>query len=141
MKPYVVLVTGSRTWLDPSQVTAALHQIASVQPEGFVVRHGDCPNGPDAIAKQWARRYAVCGVTEDPHPPETDLFGVSAFTVRDQQMVNLGADLCLAFIHRCVKPNCKIKKLHGSHGASLTAKLAEEAGIPTRRWTDLSQPA
>jgi hypothetical protein len=38
-------------------------------------------------------------------------------------MVNLGADLVLAFIR------------NGSRGASHTADLAEQAGIETRRFT------
>jgi hypothetical protein len=46
-------------------------------------------------------------------------------------MVDLGARRCLAFIDVCVKPKCRGKKSHGSHGASKTAALAVAARIET----------
>jgi hypothetical protein len=50
-------------------------------------------------------------------------------------MVRLGADACLAFIGRCTRPKCRYRLPHPSHGASGCAQLAEQADIPTRRWT------
>jgi hypothetical protein len=50
-------------------------------------------------------------------------------------MVNLGADIALAFIGPCIKPRCPRPQPHGSHGASGCADLAEATGIPTRRFT------
>lgn len=128
-RPYRVLVTGSRDWPKPADVFAALND-AQRQAEGrlLVVVHGACPTGADAYARQWARAQQGQGeaVIEDPHRANWRPGGVfdrSAGFRRNAEMVQLGADVCLAFIR------------NGSRGASHTASLAEQAGIPTRRWT------
>jgi len=129
MKPYRVLVTGSRDWPTPATVWNALN---NCRHEGLlagrhlVVVHGACPNGADAHASRWcetATQFAVDGVTEEAHPANWQLNGKRAGFIRNQLMVNLGADVCVAFIR------------NGSRGASHTALIAEEAGIPTRRFT------
>jgi hypothetical protein len=51
-------------------------------------------------------------------------------------MVDDGAHLCLAFIDPCTDARCRKKEPHGSHGATETARMAEEAGIPARRFPD-----
>lgn len=127
MTPYRVLVTGSRDWLTPDVVWAALndcvHQ-ALLAGRRLVVVHGDCPRGADAHAALWA---AVAGqftdrVTEERHPADWRQQGKAAGYRRNAEMVQLGADVCLAFIR------------DGSRGASHTARLAEAAGITVRRW-------
>jgi hypothetical protein len=123
--PYRILVTGSRDWDDDEQVWLALGDaVGAIHRDDInreiVIVHGDCPRGADAIADQWARRY---GTTIERHPANWQINGKRAGFIRNDLMVNLGADLCLAFIR------------NGSRGASHTAALAEQAGIPTRRWT------
>jgi hypothetical protein len=91
----------------------------------IVVVHGACPTGADAHAAQWtktATQFAT-NVTEEAHPANWQLEGKRAGFIRNACMVNLGADLALAFIR------------NGSRGASHTAALAEQAGILVRRWT------
>ena len=124
-EPYRVLVTGSRTWTDMDTVVGALRRIRrDIEGRPIVVVHGDCPTGADAIASYLVKRAApTFGLTEEPHPANWQLEGKRAGFIRNARMVNLGADLCLAFVK------------DGSRGASHTARLAEEAGIPTRRYT------
>ncbi|MFH8336928.1 SLOG family protein [Streptomyces sp. AM6-12] len=128
MKPYRILVTGSRDWPHLSVVIRALDEARATVPHGqpVIVVHGDCPNGADRFAKTWARRNSAHGITEEAHPAQWRVNGTldrSAGFRRNADMVDLGANLCLAFIR------------NGSRGASHTAALAERAGIPVRRYT------
>jgi hypothetical protein len=120
-----VLVTGSRTWPDARIVYQELQRLWT--PDGkLTVVHGKCFRGADRMAAEWCmgmnRRHGRGGVVEEPHPADWD-GGRQAGFVRNELMVNLGADLCLAFIH------------NRSGGASHCAGLAEAAGITTIRFT------
>ena len=122
MKPYRILVTGSRDWSDRDTIWRALGDTVAPVPvdRELVIVHGHCPRGADAMADVWARKY---GATIERHPANWQLEGKRAGFIRNARMVNLGADVALAFIK------------DGSRGASHTARLAEQAGIPVRRWT------
>ena len=125
-----ILVTGSRDWWPPSTVYQWLdYWTFRTEPRRLpVIVHGACPTGADAMARDWVRRGLgrPFSAVEEPHPAIWRPFGIynpHAGLIRNREMVNLGADLCLAFIK------------NGSRGASHCARLAEEAGIPTRRYT------
>ena len=120
--PYRILVTGSRDWTDHDTVRDAL-ATAIYQNVPAVIVHGACPRGADAMASWWARRFRHLNILEEPHPANWQLEGKRAGFIRNARMVNLGADICLAFVR------------NGSRGASHTAQLAAEAGIEVRRWT------
>lgn len=141
MTPYRILVTGSRDWNDVPLVRQAIAGTASCFPGHVVIVHGACPTGADLIASTWAREMgAGLDVSEEGHPAQghpTEDFGPwpGAGPRRNAHMVRLGADACLAFIGPCTSPRCRRPDPHPSHGASHCARLAEKAGIPTRRWT------
>jgi hypothetical protein len=126
-----VLVTGSRAWLWSKPIFDALDQQFMSRParfaaSEFVVVHGDAA-GADRIADIWARTRADVGwpVVAEPHPADwSGAAGRRAGIVRNEAMVALGADMCLAFIRA------------GSRGAHHCASVAEGAGIPTtvRHW-------
>jgi hypothetical protein len=127
---YRILVTGSRTWDDIEAVAAAID--TAVDESGaseVVVVHGACPRGADQMAAEyveetsgWYGDFLARQVTEERHPADWERLGKRAGFARNAEMVNLGADICLAFIR------------DGSRGATHTADLAEKAGIPVRRW-------
>ncbi|MFP3986928.1 SLOG family protein [Streptomyces sp. E11-3] len=125
--PYRVLVTGSRDWPTAQTVANALNDAHDRLPPGahLVVVHGACKTGADFDAHAWYLRRQRLGdpVIEEPHRADWLTHGKAAGPIRNQLMVDLGADVCLAFIK------------DGSRGASHTAALAEAAGIPVRRWT------
>lgn len=118
-------MTGSRAWTGERVIARALVDAVSHAPfygpdaERITVVHGACPRGADAIADRLARR---AGWTVEAHPAAWDTHGRSAGPQRNQAMVELGADITLAFI------------LDSSRGASDCADRAERAGIPTKRY-------
>ncbi|MFF9309957.1 SLOG family protein [Streptomyces sp. NPDC014748] len=127
MTPYRVLVTGSRDWLTPDTVWAALNDCLNTALHAdrrLIVMHGDCPRGADAHAALWAgvASQFTDQVSVEPHPADWQQHGKAAGYRRNAEMVQLGADQCLAFIR------------NQSRGASHTVRLAEAAGIPVRRW-------
>jgi hypothetical protein len=117
-----ILVTGSRDWLFPGFINVQLDYAwadLGGDPETSTVS-GACPTGADAMCEAWAEAH---GIAVERHPAEWDKHpGRSAGFVRNAEMVRLGADLCLAFIK------------DESPGATMTANLAERAGIETRRF-------
>lgn len=132
-----VLITGSRSWTDQKMVWGALDyihgQFLEAHPtdgEELIVVHGDCPKGADTLAAQWVARRRTAGarVSEERHPADWSR-GKNAGFVRNQKMVDLGADLCLTFIDQCMNPRCKPWP-HGTHGSVHCATVAATAGIP-----------
>lgn len=128
-----VLVTGSRTWTKRTVIWWKLHELA-IRAYGeydtghvLTVVHGDCPKGADRSVKQWlqfqaAELWTPVTIIEEAHPADWKL-GRGAGPIRNQHMVNLGADLCLAFM------------MPGSRGTADCVARAREAGIETRVFT------
>ena len=119
---YRILVTGSRDWSDSMSLSKALAlEVVPAIEKGLdvVVIHGDCPTGADAITQE------VCDANNVPterHPADWATYGRSAGPVRNKYMVDLGADVCLAF------------PLLNSRGTLNCMRLAEQAGIPVHNF-------
>jgi hypothetical protein len=118
-----ILVTGSRNWTDVSAVWGAIEAAIGDSMEVTIV-HGACPTGADQFAAEWcemaastADRYGRGVFIEERHPARWSE-GKSAGPRRNQEMVDLGADVCLAF------------PLPDSRGTRHCMAAAERAGIP-----------
>lgn len=119
-----LLVTGSRDWDDIVTLRDAINKAVNHLGNRVILVHGACPTGADKLADDWFM-YAYrrpCSI--EAHPADWDIYGKRAGYVRNAEMVNAGADLCLAFIK------------NESRGASMTAKMAEDAGIETWRYIE-----
>jgi hypothetical protein len=115
VRPYRILLTGSRDWIDGTMLLRVLAAWRERCAGGILV-HGACPSGADFMAATlWQRRW---GLPVEPHPARW-AFGRSAGPRRNQEMVDLGADVCLVF------------PLPTSRGSIGCGRMAERAGIPT----------
>lgn len=91
-----ILVTGSRDWSDADTMFRALLR----QPGDAQLVHGGC-KGADLMAD---RLWKILGRIElngrpypEVHEAKWSEFGAAAGPIRNQRMVDLGADVCLAF--------------------------------------------
>lgn len=112
-----VLITGSRRWTDQATIETALREAAAdLHPRTVTVVHGACPyGGADIIAAAIGDRL---GFVVEPHPAAWQEHGKAAGPLRNQEMVDLGADVCLAF------PDAD------SRGTWDCVRRADAAGIP-----------
>lgn len=103
-----ILVTGSRRWTDDAVIYRAL--AAERNPAGNILVYG-AAIGADKIAAYWANEF---GWQVDPYP----VHRFATARIRNQHMVDLGADVCLAFA------------LSWASGTGMCARMARRAGIP-----------
>lgn len=93
---YRVIVTGCRDWTDERSIDRALSAEFHPYTESgdFVIVHGACPTGADAMARDWAH---ALDLEDEPHPADWIRLGKAAGFARNTEMATLGADICLAF--------------------------------------------
>lgn len=113
-----ILVTGSRAHDDRDLIWEAL-AVSRWELGPLVVVHGSAP-GADSLASRWVREHPGLDCTEERHPADWSGLGRTAGPIRNQQMVDAGAVLCLAF------------PLHNARGTKDAMRRAEAAGIPVR---------
>ena len=117
MTEYRILVTGSRDWTNKDAVHAALNVEISRAVDAFlvpVIVHGDCPTGADRIAAEFAEKYDIA---VEAYPADWEKHGRAAGPIRNNEMVDRTAAVCLAF----PKPN--------SRGTKHCMESAAKAGI------------
>lgn len=113
-----LLITGSRGWHDQERMGEAL---APYSDGTWVLVHGACRSGADAMADMiW---HATWGLPIERHPADWRR-GKSAGFRRNEDMVDLGADLVIAF------------RVAYSNGTTHCANYATMKGIPVVWYTE-----
>lgn len=130
--PYRIIVTGWRHW--PADLAWFVeyqlreHFLGEGQMLSMpnVLVHGACPvgdGGVDGIADRYARQLP--GITVELHPADFATLGPKAGPIRNTEMVEAGAHVCLAF------PGPKER----SRGTWDCIRRAVDTGIPTHVWS------
>lgn len=119
-----LLITGSRahqwTPYDSHALLIAVREILEKTHELPVLVHGGA-TGADTEAARVGQRFL--NLPTEVHRADWNTHGRAAGPIRNKEMVNLGADLCLAFPDH--------SKGQGSRGTWGCIDLAYQAGIPT----------
>lgn len=122
-----VLVTGSRDWPNDDSIEGVLKGLltelvlSNEFDTGITLVHGGCPTGADKIAHDYFAGLSDMLPTLymiEVHRADWKAHGKRAGFIRNKEMVDMGANLCVAFIK------------DQSRGASMTLDLAQKAGIP-----------
>lgn len=111
-----VIVTGDRHWRPHELAEQVLNRLLARYGPGLIIVHG-AATGIDAA---FAEACDDIGIEHEPHPASWDEHGKAAGPIRNQQMVDAGALMCLAF-HRAIS---------ASRGTRDCVSRALAAGIP-----------
>lgn len=118
-----LLITGSRShqWTpyDSHALLIAVQDIFNKTRKNPLIVHGGA-TGADTEAALHGQR--LFNLQTEVHRADWKKYGRAAGPIRNKQMVELGADLCLAFPDH--------PKGHGSRGTWNCVDLAQQAGIP-----------
>ena len=121
-----ILITGSRNFDDFNMMRSALEDVLDCYPEyspkDFIVVHGNA-RGADKISGYIAQQL---GMQVEVHNAQWNVHGKRAGIIRNIQMVNNGADICLAF------------PLGSSRGTRHCMELSQQENIPTINITESS---
>lgn len=114
----VVLVSGSRDWVDDEAVASVLVELQAL-PKYAIIVHGDC-RGIDKIADATAR---LLDLEVRPYPADWDSFPRAAGAIRNVEMFDReDPDMFIGF-H---------EDIERSKGTKHAYKLAQKRGIPAR---------
>jgi hypothetical protein len=124
-----ILVTGSRHGWDHRELHDALHAtVAEITDHGSYIHGVDEPmvlvhGAARGVDTQAAQIWEEMKLVTEAHPAKWTELGKRAGPVRNQEMVDSGINLCLAFLD----PE--------SRGTKDCVERAEKAGITVRKWT------
>lgn len=122
-----ILVTGSREWTAVRKMKDVMDNLSRKYHANVVVVHGGA-RGADQMAAHYARAY---GMQTERHKADWHRYGKGAGPIRNQLMVDLGADEILAFLVEglpCV-------------GTRDCIDRAKKAGIPVREYVQRKKAA
>jgi hypothetical protein len=118
-----ILVTGSRDLTDDALVRDALINAIPLDAADVTIVVGDCPTGADRFARGFAD---FDGDAADVHIADWTTHGKAAGPLRNQAMVDSGADVCLAFYRQGAS----------NRGTSDCVRRARASGIEVYEFTE-----
>lgn len=104
------IVCGGRHYKDRAVLEGVLQ--GAVEAGMTTLVHGGCPTGADSMADAWARER---GILVEVHRAQWEQDGLAAGPLRNQLMVEAGADMVIAF--------------PGGKGTNDLVRRADRAGI------------
>jgi YspA, cpYpsA-related SLOG family len=111
-----ILITGDRHWRCDDLAKQVLNRLLARYGPHLVIGHGGAPG----VDQSFHVACQTLGVTVEPHLADWKGLGNVAGPARKQEMVQAGADLCVA-LHR---------SLESSRGTKDCVRQALAAGIP-----------
>ncbi len=117
-----VIVCGSRNWTDGDRIADRLERLPE---HGLTIIQGGA-RGADSIARGWALEAGVDG---EEFTALWDEHGRKAGPIRNQEMLDAGADLVLAF-----------RSAGASRGTDHMVSIARRRGVPVEVHNALSAP-
>jgi len=94
MNEFKVIFTGCRNWTDEAMVHEVLFRIYSKH-DNLKVIVGDCKTGVDRIVLEWCKSRCI---NHKVFCAEWIRHGKRAGPLRNSDMVNYGADMCVGFV-------------------------------------------
>ena len=93
-RPLRILVCGGRSFVDQALFDTWMDVwLQAIGAEAILIIHGGA-RGADQMADVWAKQHEV---TCEVYPADWDAYGKSAGPIRNQQMLERGPDIVLAF--------------------------------------------
>ena len=121
-----ILVTGPRDWTNGYLIAARLIDVSHEHGSGVTLIEGGA-KGFDCLSRLAAELF---GWTVETYKPNYSLYARwEAPFLRNQTMVDTGANVCVTGYLPCVLPNCKKPQPHGTHGTADCVDRAKKAGI------------
>ena len=108
-----VIVCGGRDCDDGYTVARVLSALDQAEVVVVVGVDPERPRGADGLAYSWCQ---TLGVAVEPHPADWRRHGKAAGPIRNQAMLDAGADLVIAF--------------PGGRGTAHMVGIARKAGVP-----------
>ena len=126
MTAHRILITGSRSWKDKQVIQNAILSALQEFPieDDVTVVHGGA-HGADTIAGEVAENWGIPVEVHEADWRSHGVFNAGAGKARNKKMVELGADLCLAF-------------QKGTSGTADCIEQARNAGIEVRVFGEYS---
>jgi hypothetical protein len=129
----LILSTGDRFWTCPKLATSIVRRLVARYGPGITIIQG----GGAGVDNSFASACRDLGISTEPHFADWKGLGNIAGPVRNKEMVDSGADLCIAL--HCTVARSKGTKnciLHALNAGIATYLIEDEGGIPKRLAAD-----